>query len=277
MNAEALHFSLELVASLGQGLSSEQKAALRASMVLLERDYRFSRILFWGRIQGLQADYYIAQGCTQDQLYYRSVLYSLNCLDWSLLPPATEKMIQEASMVQGRFTGDPSHEYEYIGAKKTDDDEDAGPEEGEIKSIKEEARLVATIALIDKEGAVVPRGAFIRSPQGHIEINRSFQGLSMTEARKLSNYFHYTETLKPQIKTLQEKADLDLATDFLTSLEHDIPRVSWSLQFERGNSVLVMRSLMWPGLIFFHLPMTPHHGYIYIGNGQRNIDLPFML
>ncbi|XP_030051597.1 radial spoke head protein 9 homolog [Microcaecilia unicolor] len=282
MDANSLHFSLELVSGLGQGMSSEQKAALRASLVLLQRDYRFTRVLFWGRIQGLQADYYIAQGCGEDQLHNRSVLYSLNCLDWSLLPPATENMILEASEVIGRFIGDPSHEYEYASTRnKADEDkadeDDPVPDEEEIKSLKEEARLVATIALIDQESAVVPRGAYVKSPHGQVELNRSFQGLSMTEARKLTNYFHCTPTLNPQTKTLEEKAELDPAIDFLNSLEHDIPRGSWSLQFEGGNTVLVLRSLLWPGLTFFHMPMTPHHGHIYIGNGQRNIDLPFML
>lgn len=52
---------------------------------------------------------------------------------------------------------------------------------------------------------------------------------------------------------------------------------SWSLQFERGSTVCVIRSLLWLGLISFHVPMTPQHGYIYMGDGLKNLDLPFML
>lgn len=49
-------------------------------------------------------------------------------------------------------------------------------------------------------------------------------GLSLTEAKKLSSYFHFTEPVNLKNKTLLEKADLDPAIDFLDSLEHDIPK-----------------------------------------------------
>lgn len=52
---------------------------------------------------------------------------------------------------------------------------------------------------------------------------------------------------------------------------------SWSLQFEGAGQVCILRSLLWPGLMFYHVPLTPQHGYIYIGNGTKNLDLPFML
>ncbi|KAL0196374.1 hypothetical protein M9458_009946, partial [Cirrhinus mrigala] len=49
------------------------------------------------------------------------------------------------------------------------------------------------------------------------------------------------------------------------------------LQLERGGTVCVLRSLLWLGLTFFHVPQTPQHGYIYMGDGLMNLDLPFML
>lgn len=39
------------------------------------------------------------------------VFGSLNCLDWSLLTPATKEMLALAEQVKGRFQGDPSFEY----------------------------------------------------------------------------------------------------------------------------------------------------------------------
>lgn len=50
-----------------------------------------------------------------------------------------------------------------------------------------------------------------------------FAGLSLTEAKKLSSYFHFTEPSNLKNKTLLEKANWDPSTDFLDSLEHDIP------------------------------------------------------
>lgn len=42
--------------------------------------------------------------------------------------------------------------------------------------IKEEDRLAAVIAKIDEEVAVVPRGAYVRTPHGLVLKNRSFEG-----------------------------------------------------------------------------------------------------
>ena len=43
--------------------------------------------------------------------------------------------------------------------------------------MKEEDRLIATIAEIDEQTSVVPRGAFVLEPTGHVTINRCFEGL----------------------------------------------------------------------------------------------------
>ncbi|KAM3930719.1 radial spoke head protein 9 homolog [Leptodactylus fuscus] len=275
MEAETLQQCAELVS--GCGLSPEHTAALRSSLLLLRRDMRLSRLFFWGKILGVRGDYYIAQGAEgAEQLRNRRTFYSLNCLDWCLLPPATDDVIRDARVIKGRFIGDPAHEYEHTVRRKAGEGS-AGFEEDVTNYIKEESRLVATIALIDREAAVAPRGAFIKNPLGQVNINHSFRGLTISEAKKLSSFFHFTPTLIPKKKSLLEKADLDPAIDFLDSLEHDIPKGCWSLQWERGSSVMVLRSLLWLGMTFYHIPLTPQYGYVYIGNGERNIDLPFMI
>lgn len=68
MDAESLLLALELASGSGQGLSPDRRASLLTSLMLVKRDYRFDRVLFWGRILGLVADYYIAQGVSEDQL-----------------------------------------------------------------------------------------------------------------------------------------------------------------------------------------------------------------
>lgn len=75
MDAESLLLSLELASGSGQGLSPDRRASLLTSLMLVKRDYRFDRVLFWGRILGLVADYYIAQGVSEDQLAPRQTLY----------------------------------------------------------------------------------------------------------------------------------------------------------------------------------------------------------
>ena len=46
--------------------------------------------------------------------------------------------------------------------------------------MKEEDRLIATIAEIDEQTSLVPRGAFVLEPTGHVNINRCFEGLSVS-------------------------------------------------------------------------------------------------
>lgn len=75
MDADSLLLSLELASGSGQGLSPDRRASLLTSLLLVKRDYRYSRVLFWGRILGLVADYYIAQGLSEDQLAPRKTLY----------------------------------------------------------------------------------------------------------------------------------------------------------------------------------------------------------
>lgn len=42
--------------------------------------------------------------------------------------------------------------------------------------VNEESRLAVTVHQIDEEVSVVPRGAFIKSPHGLVQVNRSFGG-----------------------------------------------------------------------------------------------------
>lgn len=42
--------------------------------------------------------------------------------------------------------------------------------------VNEESRLAVTVHQIDEEVSVVPRGAFVKSPHGLVQINRSFSG-----------------------------------------------------------------------------------------------------
>lgn len=84
MDADSLLLSLELASGSGQGLSPDRRASLLTSLLLVKRDYRYSRVLFWGRILGLVADYYIAQGLDADQLAPRKTLYRCSGGRWAI-------------------------------------------------------------------------------------------------------------------------------------------------------------------------------------------------
>ena len=54
----------------------------------------------------------------------------MDCVKWGVLPQVTEEMRQNCSFVKGRFTGDPSYEYEHTESKRGDDsNSDPGQDE----------------------------------------------------------------------------------------------------------------------------------------------------
>ncbi|XP_034755536.1 radial spoke head protein 9 homolog [Etheostoma cragini] len=275
MDSNSLYYSLELVAGSGSTLNVEQRTALQTSLVILKKNYKFHRVLFWGKILGLKDDYFIAQGRGEDELLDKKNLYSFNCMNWFLLPPATDSMIEKVSKIKSRFIGDPSYVYEHIEIRRRGENDDATEEV--VTKVNEERRLAVTVHQIDDEASVVPRGAFIKSPHGLVQMSHSFGGLSHSEAGKLDNFLHFSKAKNLKKKSILEMGDLTPAIDFLDVLSDDIPKGSWSLQFECASKVCVLRSLLWLGLSFYHVPTTPQHGYIYIGDGLKNLDLPFML
>uniref|UniRef100_G1QUT9 Radial spoke head protein 9 homolog n=1 Tax=Nomascus leucogenys TaxID=61853 RepID=G1QUT9_NOMLE len=207
MDADSLLLSLELASGSGQGLSPDRRASLLTSLTLVKRDYRYDRVLFWGRI-------------LLESRGDVNIIGSLNCTEWSLLPPATEEMVVQSSVVKGRFVGDPSYEYEHT----------------ELHKVNEGEKVFEEEIVIDKAVAIIPRGALFKTPFGPTHVNRTFEGLSLSEAKKLSSYFHFREPIELKNKTLLEKADLDPSLDFMDSLEHDIPK---------GSEAVVQGDFMW--------------------------------
>lgn len=75
MDADSLHYSLELVAGSGNILNTEHRTALQTSLLILRKNYKFNRVLFWGKIMGIKEDYFIAQGRGDDELKDKKNLY----------------------------------------------------------------------------------------------------------------------------------------------------------------------------------------------------------
>ncbi|XP_069118503.1 radial spoke head protein 9 homolog [Argopecten irradians] len=276
MESAGLHLDIDYVGSSGVILSPEQKAALQTSLVILQSQNKFNKVYLWGKILGVKDDYFIAQGVSRDEMIDKKTFYSKDCVNWGLLPPATKAMRDQSKLAKGRFTGDPSYEFEHTETKKVGEGDDAQEEEETI-SIKEEDRLSSVIADIDEDVKIVPRGAFVQTPTGEVISNRSFEGLIVSEAAKLCSYMHFREPKLLPEKSLLQKANMDKSIDFMDHLEEDIPKGAWSLQFERGSGLVTLRSLLWQGYVFYHIPGCRKYGSIYVGTGEKNLDLPFML
>ena len=67
--------NIDYVGSSGIILSTEQKAALQSSLVILKSNYKFRVVKFCGKIFGVKSDYFIVQGVGKDELKERKTLY----------------------------------------------------------------------------------------------------------------------------------------------------------------------------------------------------------
>uniref|UniRef100_A0A1A8MU06 Radial spoke head protein 9 homolog n=1 Tax=Nothobranchius pienaari TaxID=704102 RepID=A0A1A8MU06_9TELE len=270
MDADLLSYTLDFVAGQGGAYSTEKIIALKTSLEILKQNYKFQRVLLWGKILAMKTIYYIAQGRGEDELTDKKYLYSFDCMNWFLLPSVTDSMIQRvAAAARGPFRGEPSFVYQ---ARTNNSDEDKGA--GLLAT--EEMRLAVTVQHIDEEVSVVPRGAFVKT-RGLVQLNRSFGGLSKAEGKTLDNYMHFREPKRIKKEDAQKRGDWSPSFDFLDVLSDDIPKGSWSLQWESDDKVYILSSLLWLGLTFYHVPTTPHHGYIYFGDGQKNVQLHHMI
>ena len=65
--------------------------------------------------------------------------------------------------------------------------------------------------------------------------------------------------------------------DILDSIETDTMKGSWSIQLDPTKTVCNVRSLLWPGYYCVHKANTKIFCSVYIGNGIKNSELPFMI
>jgi len=155
--------------------------------------------------------------------------------------------------------------------------------------MSEEKRLAAVIELVNHDAVIVPRGAFFRDAHMKIRPNNFFKGLSRTEAEHVSSYLHFREPSGPLPLTQRTQADDSL--DIFDSAEADQPKGTlmweilmnysvlgaWSVKMENAGNVVVLKSVHWPGYLAYHSLSNGKFGWIYIGTGQRNTDVGFML
>jgi radial spoke head protein 9 len=57
----------------------------------------------------------------------------------------------------------------------------------------------------------------------------------------------------------------------------DRPEGVWSIQSDSSGNVAILRNMIWPGYFAYHKVGTNIFGSVYIGEGLKNADLPFML
>lgn len=114
-------------------------------------------------------------------------------------------------------------------------------------------------------------------PDGVVIENKSFEGLSTLDAREIKSFQHFRMPTRKVNTNLLTRDDYNYALDFLDPLDIDIPEGCWQIQITPEEDEVILRSMYWPGLLFFHKLRTPKHGFLYFGYGKRSVDSAFTL
>ncbi|CAG4934447.1 unnamed protein product [Parnassius apollo] len=271
MNVHKLWDYKEHVNVNGVMLTSELISLLQTSLTLIQVENHFITMQYWGQIYAIDADYHIAVGINKDALNDRKYFYTTDFNFWGLLPKAKKKYKLLSLLATQPFRGDPSENIKVLDEALDENDPDR------CKTMKEEARLAATISNICEEAEVCARGQLIKQPEGTVVINPNFYGLTATEAKMLKSYLHIRPAQHKWNTNLLTRPDYNYSMDFLDSIDQDIPKGCWNLILENVGSVAYLKSLYWPGMMYFHKIRTPDAGFLYVGHGRKNLDVPFLL
>ncbi|CAG9785877.1 unnamed protein product [Diatraea saccharalis] len=271
MNVHKLWEYREYVNINGMMLTSELISLLQNSLTLLQIENHFTHVQYWGQLYAIDADYHIACGITGDAIADRKYFYTTDFKFWGLLPKPKRKYKLLSLITTFPFRGDPALKIKVLDEALEDNHPD------KCRLMKEESRLAATISNISDEAEICARGQLIQQPDGCVVINPNYYGLTAPEAKLLKSYLHIRQPQQRWNTNLLTRQDYNYSMDFLDSIDQDIPSGCWSLSLEKSGSVAYLRSLYWPGMTFFHKVRTPDAGFLYVGNGRKNMDVPFLL
>lgn len=156
-------------------------------------------------------------------------------------------------------------------------DDNAPKPEPPKENFTEKLKLSYIVRKIDTDTSVLPKGAIKLTPEHELRINKTFKGLNKGELRDFKSFLHFRPIVNEEKKLFVERDDAIFSGDILDSIDNDEVKGSWSIQLDPTKTIANVRSLLWPGYYAVHKSDSDLYGGIYIGNGKKNADLPFMI
>lgn len=261
---------LSAFASSGVMLALPHVTAMQSSLPILKKNYKFSKVFFWGKLQGRKSDYLIAMG-VEDSYNTKKFFFCLDGVSWAELPGVTDdvaNLVSQASSHGSMLSGDISTAIEL-----PPEDVPTDAEPPETKSVVEIMRLAVMVDSIDKQCAMAPVGALMKKSDHSVVYSPTFSGLSYDQAVSAASYVF---TNLPKESSVLSDA-LTVSSNFLTPCCEVVPTGALSCKFDEVNNCVTWRSLVYPGFLSYAQVGAPFHGYVYFGTGLKNTDIGFML
>ncbi|XP_053696608.1 radial spoke head protein 9 homolog [Sabethes cyaneus] len=278
MNYESLPEYLSYLSYGFRTLSSEEHFKLEHSLRNLQRAQQLNSVYFLGKLEGMEADYYLAFGCPgQDLFSGRKLFYSLNLIDWYLLLEP-KSWTSDWDQIKSMFRGDPAFQLTVDFGPQFTLDEDLVPIEGasRILVLKEQDRLWFVVSRLLEEAAVVPRGVLYHTTDGKSVINSFFDGMPVCDGVDLRNYHHFRLPVTEPRKNLLKRDKCSYFFDVFDPAVYCIPKVeSFDLTRDPMRDVVLLKSLQWPGMVSFQRANSKAYGFFYFGDGRKNWNLMF--
>ncbi|GAU87114.1 hypothetical protein RvY_00011 [Ramazzottius varieornatus] len=201
-------------------LSPEECALIEAACVTLRESNKPSKFAFWGKIHGIQNDYYIVQSYVFVPQEHPATFYSRDGLTWFNLAPAADALISSGAYLNGPFTGEPTTPYTYsISELLTSNAAEKKPPLE--NTIREEERLAYVVRCVDDEGMMIPKYSYDNEVVGPVVPAPSYRGMSFDDCSNLENYLTFNPTSKAQWRSAVAAGDR--ARQMLQPLLHSCP------------------------------------------------------
>jgi len=260
---------------IGKGLSPDEMCGLEVGITTRRLEENISGpIDFWGKITGKTQDYLVVFSTDTSSDFPTRKYYYCNPPDFLLraLPDLSDEYKASAADITSQFTGDPSF-YSFNGEEPEEEDPEAPP----VERFRELHRLAWTVAKIDHDCALTPRGALVVDAGKRIVPNAYFTGLSFQSSTEPRSYYHMRKPENPQALAMMKKPGIIKSGDFLDGISKDTPSTMWTINTNASSTAAFVRNMYWGGYVFYCKIGSAEHGAAYFGMGTPEYDIAFMM
>jgi hypothetical protein len=285
----------------GRGLNTAQRLAVKGSLRQLQLNENFQECGLWGIVLGQETDYIIAQamnyGTSIEKVYYFSIDQGLS---FSRIPELDEFITTEGGKIRGLFSGNPSRKCypprPRTEKNKNEEKREKFPEPDANDLLAQPAperkgpaprvlieleRLSYAVNMIERDTCLVPTGMFYLSAQGMIRENTDFAGIPLNAKVSTEHFLHFREPLLLQTQAARRRNANSNSFDFLDPVNTNQAatwKFSSGMQMNQSGVYVQARSMLWPGFeMQCSLGLDTRVGRIYVGYGEQNTNLTFMM